>query len=109
MQKLSERFYYATERASEQQFVVEHAEEILAALRKAEADEWRPISEVGTREHEQLILGHAKKKWVRFGRKFPGIADWYYSGTNERSQYAQMPGDAPTHFMPIPPPPEEKT
>jgi hypothetical protein len=27
---------------------------------------------------------------------------WYYSGTNERSQYAQVEGDEPTHWMEMP-------
>ena len=69
--------------------------------------EWQPIETyektiVGTQDQwEQVIVSHINQRWIRFGRKYPGLNRWYYSGTNERSQYAQTPGDEPTHWMPI--------
>ena len=65
--------------------------------------EWQPIETAP--KHRNLLLGHAEKKWIRFGQQFPGMKDWYYSGTTERSQYAQVKGDEPTHWMPLPQPP----
>ena len=69
--------------------------------------EWQPIGTyeetiVGTREQwRQVIVSHREQRWIRFGFKYPGLNRWYYSGTNERSQYAQTEGDAPTHWMPM--------
>jgi hypothetical protein len=54
---------------------------------------------------EHVLCGHAEKKWIRFGRYYPEMKRWYYSGTNERSQWAQVEGDAPTHWQPLPKPP----
>ena len=54
---------------------------------------------------KQVMCGHAEKKWIRFGRYYAEMKRWYYSGTNERSQWAETVGDAPTHWMPLPPPP----
>lgn len=54
---------------------------------------------------EQVLLAHAGKKWIRFGRVERVRAKqqrWYYSGTSERSQWSMTEGDAPTHWMPIP-------
>lgn len=53
-----------------------------------------------------LLLAHREKKWVRFGRWYVQERNWYYSGTNERAQYAQVRGDAPTHWMMAPEAPE---
>ena len=50
----------------------------------------------------QYLLCHKEKKWIRFGRWYPQQKEWYYSGTNERSQWAQTKGDEPTHWMTIP-------
>lgn len=73
---------------------------------------WRPIETAprGTLRgsSETLILGHSEKKWIRFGRWYAQVRCWYYSGTNERSQYAQVRGDDPTHWMPLPEPPATK-
>lgn len=80
---------------------------LFALARRGAAMQWRPIEEApskGMRPH--MILGHAEKKWIRFGWYYAACRKWYYSGTSERTQYAQVEGDAPTHFMPLPPPPE---
>lgn len=71
--------------------------------------EWRQI-ETAPRDtsrvsSETLLLAHAERKWIRFGRWYVQERCWYYSGTNERSQYAQTRGDSPTHWMPLPAPP----
>lgn len=82
-----------------------------AALSAALDAMWRPISEAnktGLRvTSETFILSHAEKKWIRFGKWYVQEGVWYYSGTNERSQWAQVRGDEPTHFMPLPSPPQE--
>ena len=70
--------------------------------------EWQPIETAPKAKNLGLIvmiLAHSEKKWVRFGRFYPEVGRWYYSGTNERSQWAQVEGDAPTHWMPLPNPP----
>lgn len=36
------------------------------------------------------------------GKWYPQEGVWYYSGTNERSQWSQVRGDEPTHWMPLP-------
>ena len=67
---------------------------------------WREIATC--QDNVMVICGHETKKWIRFGRRYPEFQGcWYYSGTSERSQYAQIEGDEPTHWMPIPPPPGE--
>ena len=50
----------------------------------------------------QYLLAHAERKWRRFGRYDLTLKRWYYSGTDERSQWSQIEGDAPTHWMHIP-------
>lgn len=68
-------------------------------------DTWRPIAELDPIEKAKgihFILGHDEHGWIRFGRFYQHQGEWYYSGTNERSQYAQAKGDEPTHFMPMP-------
>jgi len=67
---------------------------------------WRGIESI-PQDGGQYLLVHKDKKWIRFGwqPKFHA-GRWYYSGTNERSQYAQTEGDEPTHWRPIPAPPE---
>jgi hypothetical protein len=63
---------------------------------------WQPIETAPDKPGTQMFLAHATKRWVRMGRQYPGHGSrWYYSGTNERSQYAQVEGDAPTHWAPI--------
>jgi hypothetical protein len=69
--------------------------------------DWRPISEhKPTHSMHQILCGHSEKKWIRFGFYETVLKRWYYSGTSERSQWAQVEGDEPTHFMAIPKPPE---
>ncbi len=73
-----------------------------AVLDAADAAAWRPIAEYSP-SMGQVYCGHSEKKWLRHGRMIPGHGTrWYYSGTNERSQWAQQEGDEPTHFRPLP-------
>ncbi|QND42984.1 DUF551 domain-containing protein [Rhizobium leguminosarum bv. viciae] len=71
--------------------------------------EWQPIETYHSADQfskvEHVLCGHAEKKWMRFGRYYPEMKRWYYSGTNERSQWAQVEGDAPTHWQLLPKPP----
>jgi hypothetical protein len=64
---------------------------------------WQPIE---TYPYDKIgkhyLLCHKEKKWIRFGKWYPLQKEWYYSGTNERCQYAQTVGDAPTHWQEIP-------
>ena len=62
---------------------------------------WQPI-ETYPGSSRQYLLCNIDKKWIRFGRQYFPQKEWYYSGTNERSQWAQVKGDAPTHWMEIP-------
>lgn len=68
--------------------------------------EWQPIEAYpfGTQWAlaYSVICCHVEKRWVRFGRYYSEAGRWYYSGTNERSQYAETAGDAPTHWQKIP-------
>lgn len=70
--------------------------------------DWQPISTYKPTPF-QVLCAHAEKRWLRFGRYFPEMRRWYYSGTNERSQFAQAEGDEPTHWMPMPKLPAERT
>jgi hypothetical protein len=89
---------------------------LLSRLDKAEAG-WRPIETHATDAIKgpyspHVLCAHAEKQWQRFGRYDLTLKRWYYSGTSERSQWAQVEGDAPTHWMPFldlppPPPPSE--
>ena len=72
------------------------------ALEAATADAWQPINTCPKLPHEQYQLSHAEKRWLRYGRWFSGEGAWYYSGTNERSQWSQVRGDEPTHWQPMP-------
>lgn len=69
-------------------------------------DGWAPISTYpyGTKWAGafHVLCCHQEKKWMRFGRWYPEMNRWYYSGTNERSQWAQVEGDEPTHWQKIP-------
>jgi len=49
-----------------------------------------------------VLCAHFEKQWRRFGRYDLALKRWYYSGTDERSQWAQVEGDEPTHWMPLP-------
>lgn len=67
------------------------------------ANQWLPIETMPEKTRlVQNLLCHNEKRWLRFGRYFPSQREWYYSGTNERSQWAQTRGDEPTHWMPLP-------
>jgi hypothetical protein len=66
--------------------------------------EWQPIDTAPKNQH--FLCGHAEKRWIRFGIYFSSHGTWYYSGTSERSQFAQTRGDEPTHWMPLPEPPK---
>lgn len=82
-----------------------------AAPASAEPVGWQPISTYalvprrGEYFPPHALCAHAEKKWIRMGRYEPGLKRWYYSGTNERSQWAQIEGDEPTHWMHLPNPP----
>lgn len=70
---------------------------------------WEPIETYHSAEKfvkvDHILCGHSQSQWIRFGRYYPEMKRWYYSGTNERSQWAQVEGDEPTHWMPLPKPP----
>jgi hypothetical protein len=63
---------------------------------------WQPIETFDYTSSYQYLLCHKEKKWIRFGKWYPHQKEWYYSGTNERSQWNQIKGDEPTHWMKIP-------
>lgn len=65
--------------------------------------EWQPIETYVHPKHSPMVLlAHCEKRWLRFGRWYVQERSWYYSGTNERSQWSQVKGDAPTHWQPLP-------
>ncbi len=83
--------------------IYHEARAALTAQPAAPVSPWMPIETApkdGMRSH--MLLCHDTKKWVRMGRYYSECRRWYYSGTNERSQYAQVEGDEPTHWMPLP-------
>ncbi len=68
--------------------------------------QWQDISTAP--RGKQVVCGHAEKKWIRFGITHPSMGPlWYYSGTSERNQWSQTAGDEPTHWMPLPAPPQQ--
>lgn len=76
---------------------------------QAHIDGWQDIGTYHAADKfvrvQHILCGHEEKKWIRMGRYYPEMKRWYYSGTNERSQWAQVEGDAPTHWQPLPKPP----
>jgi hypothetical protein len=72
--------------------------------------DWKPIETFPFKEkavHLHYLLCNVEQRWIRFGKWYPSQGEWYYSGTNERSQYAQVKGDKhPTHWSEIPNLPE---
>lgn len=72
----------------------------------SEFGKWEPIE--GYKKGDRfttihhVLCCHKEHGWIRMGRWYPEVGKWYYSGTNERSQWSQVEGDAPTHFMPLP-------
>lgn len=99
-------------------FVATSAEEADDHFGKSEEEtakclrsQWQPIETFDAKTvkgpwTDHVMLGHSEKKWIRFGRYDLTLKRWYYSGTNERSQWAQVEGDAPTHWMNLPSPPQ---
>lgn len=75
----------------------------------ADGSGWMPIEDFphGTKwaMATHVLCCHSERKWVRMGKHYGELNRWYYSGTNERSQWSETPGDAPTHWMPLPTPP----
>lgn len=67
---------------------------------------WQDISTYNSADKFTKVLHvlccHSEKKWMRFGRFYPEMGHWYYSGTNERSQWSMAKGDEPTHWQPLP-------
>lgn len=67
---------------------------------------WQPIETAPKNTFKvtgpTLLLCHDTKRWLRLGKWYVQERHWYYSGTNERSQWAQVRGDEPTHWMPLP-------
>ena len=49
-----------------------------------------------------LLVCHNSQRWLRFGIRFPGQNNWYYSATNERTQYSPVKGEDPTHWDYVP-------
>lgn len=68
--------------------------------------DWQPIETAPSGVF--VLCAHAGKKWLRFGNYYDDVGRWYYSGTNERSQWSQVEGDVPTHWMHLPEPPKDK-
>lgn len=68
--------------------------------------DWRPIATFpkGTKWAlaSQVLCCHETDRWIRFGRHYGELDRWYYSGTNERSQYSETVGGEPTHWAPLP-------
>lgn len=80
-------------------------EQIMAVAEAYLNDPWMPISEYVKPPKmiiDFIICHHEKHRWIRFGFYYSELKKWYYSGTNERAQYAQEEGEAPTHFMRMP-------
>ena len=67
---------------------------------------WQPLETypVGTKWASafHVLCCHRERKWVRFGKLYGELGRWYYSGTNEQSQWSMTAGDEPTHWAPIP-------
>lgn len=75
------------------------------ALKVIKEMQWKPIETYDKKREwrgRQALLSHKDHKWIRFGRFYPQVNAWYYSGTNERSQYSSVRGDEPTHWMKMP-------
>lgn len=72
--------------------------------------QWKPIETYKKPDKftgsKDLLVCHSKSRWIRFGRYYPEVGKWYYSGTNERSMYSQVEGGEPTHYMELPSLPE---
>lgn len=64
-------------------------------------DVWYPVSEFPkdrTRFYWYLVT-NSKHKWMRFGTKFPGQSDWYYSSNTLIAESVESYKESvPTHF-----------
>lgn len=66
---------------------------------------WQPIETAPRAKH--VLVAHAGQRWIRLGWHFPGLNRWYYSGSSERNERAEADdNDKPTHWMPLPEPPD---
>ncbi len=83
---------------------------IARALAEAAKPKWIPLAEYKLPDRFEsapcMWCYHAEQGWQRMGRYYAELGRWYYSGTNELSQWAQQPGEEPTHVMPLPAAPE---
>jgi len=88
-----------------------HEDYARAAITAALAAMWQPIETAkldGLKvTSETFLLSHIDRKWVRFGKWYVQERCWYYSSTSERSQWAQVRGDEPTHWAPFLPAPTQ--
>lgn len=78
-----------------------------AAITAYQAEAWQPIETHKTDAIKgpyspHVLCAHSEHGWRRFGRYDLTLKRWYYSGTDERSQWAQVEGDEPTHWQHIP-------
>lgn len=78
-----------------------------AAITAFQAEAWQPIETHKTDAIKgpyspHVLCAHSEHGWRRFGRYDLMLKRWYYSGTDERSQWAQVEGDEPTHWQHIP-------
>ncbi len=64
---------------------------------------WQSIEDYNPKEHGFVVVANKHKKWIRFGRLYPGLNRWYYSGTTENAQYSEGHNDSdkPTHWAPM--------
>lgn len=63
---------------------------------------WQLIETYNSAEHGFVVVANEDKRWIRFGRLYPGLNRWYYSGTTENAQYSEgANNDKPTHWAPM--------
>lgn len=74
-------------------------------IRPALQAKWEPIETYDEKKVHSFVLGaHSEKRWVRFVMKF-GASGWYQTNSS-RKECAQIRTEEPTHWMPVPNPPE---
>lgn len=65
--------------------------------------DWHDIETYNSHEHGFVIVSNYNKRWIRFGRLYPGLNRWYYSGHTGFAEYTEGPNsDVPTHWTPMP-------